>query len=106
MDWLCECAVAGGIPDCEAHPLFSRSIEGYAEFMAGERAHAGERDDLAVDRFSIAPDELCEFGWECPFHFGGVCALWSGAFDAPVAEEYFAAGHKIVAGAEHVDYWC
>src|SRR6266576_6402101 len=46
---LRERAVSGGIPDGEAHPLLSGCVERDAEFVAGERAHIGERNDLAVD---------------------------------------------------------
>src|SRR5437870_8245043 len=102
MYWLGECAVSRRIPHREPHPSLSGSVERYPEFVAAVRRHFLQVDHLPVDRFSVAPHKLGEFGWERPLRFSSVRALGAGAFDAPVSEKHLTAGHEIVARAQGI----
>src|SRR5216684_3826565 len=99
---LSKRAVSRRVPHGEPHPLLSRRIEWHAEFVAAMRRHCLHVDHLPVNCVSITPHQFRKFGREGPFRFRRIGTFCAGAFDTPVAEEHFAAGHKIVSGAQSI----
>src|SRR5579884_4006771 len=103
MHRLGERAIAGGIPDREANPLLSGGVKRHAELVTAQRRHLVHLNDLPACALSVSPDQFGELGWEGPFHLCGVEAARAGAFDAPVAEQYFTAGDEVIAGAQRLE---
>src|ERR1035437_51560 len=93
---LRECAIARRIPHGKPHPLLSGRVKRDTEFVAAEGPHSGQADDLAIHGLPVAPPQLGEFGRECPLRFRRLGPLRPGAFDAPVANQNFTAGHEEV----------
>src|ERR1019366_6557767 len=93
---LRECAIARRIPHGKPHPLLSGRVKRDTEFVTAEGPHSGQADDLAIHGLPVAPHQLGEFGRECPLRFRRVGPLRPGAFDAPVANQNFTAGHEEV----------
>ena len=62
-----------------------------------ERSHSGCTNHLPVGGSSVAPNQFHEFERKGPFHVGRIDAVWTRAFDTPVAEQDLARCHEEVA---------
>src|ERR1035441_6211987 len=103
MHGLGEGAVAGGVPNGEAYPFLARGIERDCELLGAESGQVGGWNHLRVGGIAIAPNQLDELQGEGPFHVGSVGAAGAGAFDAPVAQQDFAAGDEEIPGPHGAD---